>query len=60
MSDFSRELTRLMAERRVGVRELARAVYVNAGHISNLRNDKVRPSEKLAARSTATWMRTGR
>jgi hypothetical protein len=49
MSSFSRELTRLMDERGVGVRQLARAVYVNAAHISNLRNGKGRPSDKLAA-----------
>ena len=49
MSDFSRELTRLMDERGIGVRQLARAVYVNAAHVSNLRNGKARPSENLAA-----------
>jgi hypothetical protein len=38
-----------MAERGVGVRQLARAVYVNAGHVSNLRNRKAMPSPKLAA-----------
>ena len=49
MSDFGRELTRLMDERGTGVRQLARAVYVNAAHVSNLRNGKARPSHKLAA-----------
>jgi transcriptional regulator with XRE-family HTH domain len=49
MSDFSRELARLMAARGIGVRQLARAVYVNPGHISNLRNGKARPSPGLAA-----------
>jgi hypothetical protein len=49
MSDFSRELTRLMQVRGVGVRELARAAYCNPGHISNLRSGKARPSPKLAA-----------
>jgi hypothetical protein len=49
MSEFSTELTRLMDEHRTGVRQLARAVYVNAGHVSNLRSGKARPSEKLAA-----------
>jgi hypothetical protein len=48
MSDFSRELARLMQVRRVGVRELARAVYCNPGHISNLRSGKARPSPQLA------------
>jgi transcriptional regulator with XRE-family HTH domain len=49
MSDFGRELTRLMAERGVGVRQLARAAYVNPSHISNLRSGKARPSPELAA-----------
>ena len=49
MSDFSRELTRLMAERGVGVRQLARAVYVNPGHVSNLRSGRDTPSPELAA-----------
>lgn len=48
MSDFGRELARLMDERGIGVRQLARAVYVNAGHISNLRSGKANPSEELA------------
>jgi transcriptional regulator with XRE-family HTH domain len=48
MSDFGRELTRLMAERGVSVRQLARDCFVNPGHISNIRNGKDRPSEKLA------------
>jgi transcriptional regulator with XRE-family HTH domain len=48
MSDFGRELARLMDARGVGVRELARAIYVNPGHISNLRNGKARPSPELA------------
>lgn len=38
-----------MAARGVGVRELARAVPCNAGHISNLRNGHVRPGLDLAA-----------
>lgn len=49
MSEFGIELTRLMAEREVGVRQLARAVYCNPGHISNLRSGKARPSPELAA-----------
>ena len=48
MSDFGTELARLMAERGVGVRELARMVPCNPGHISNLRGGKVRPSPELA------------
>ncbi len=49
MSDFGGELVRLMAERNVGVRELARALYVDPSHISNIRHGKGRPSAKLAA-----------
>ncbi len=49
MSDFSTELARLMAARGVGVRELARRVHYNPGHISNLRNGRARPSPELAA-----------
>jgi transcriptional regulator with XRE-family HTH domain len=48
MSDFGRELTRLMAARGVGVRQLARAVYCNPGHVSNLRSGRARPSPELA------------
>lgn len=48
MSDFGGELIRLMAERGVGVRQLARDCYVNPGHISNIRNGKDRPSPELA------------
>ena len=48
MSDFSRELARLMQARGLGVRELARAAYCNPGHISNLRSGKARPSPQLA------------
>jgi len=49
MSDFGTELTRLMAARGVGVRELARMVPCNPGHVSNLRSGKARPSPELAA-----------
>lgn len=49
MSDFGRELARLMAERGTGVRELARAVSCNPGHVSNLRSGRARPSPELAA-----------
>lgn len=49
MSAFGRELSRLMTERHVGVRQLARAVYCAAGHVSNLRSGKARPSDALAA-----------
>ena len=48
MSDFGTELARLMAVRGVGVRELARMVPCNPGHISNLRSGKARPSPELA------------
>jgi len=48
MNDFGRELARLMQARGIGVRELARAVYCNPGHISNLRSGKGRPSPQLA------------
>ena len=48
MSDFGTELARLMAARCIGVRELARMVPCNAGHISNLRSGKARPSPELA------------
>lgn len=37
-----------MAARGLGVRELARLVPCNPGHISNLRSSKVRPSPELA------------
>ncbi len=49
MSDFGSELARLMTARRMGVRELARQLPCNPGHISNLRSGKARPSPKLAA-----------
>jgi tetratricopeptide (TPR) repeat protein len=48
MSDFSDELTRLMTERGTGVRGLAREVFCNPGHVSNLRSGKARPSPELA------------
>jgi transcriptional regulator with XRE-family HTH domain len=48
MSDFGTELARLMAARGLGVRELARTVPCNPGHISNLRSGKARPSPELA------------
>src|SRR5271165_4202296 len=48
MSDFAAELARLMGERGLGVRELARMVPCNPGHISNLRSGKARPSAELA------------
>jgi transcriptional regulator with XRE-family HTH domain len=49
MSAFGREMVRLMEARGLGVRELARSVPCNPGHISNLRNGKARPSPELAA-----------
>ncbi len=48
MSDFGKELARLMKVRGVGVRELARAAYCNPGHVSNLRSGTARPSPQLA------------
>jgi transcriptional regulator with XRE-family HTH domain len=50
MSDFGRELARLMEARGTGVRELARAVPCNPGHVSNLRSGRGRPSPEMAAR----------
>jgi transcriptional regulator with XRE-family HTH domain len=50
MSDFGRELARLMDARGTGVRELARAVPCNPGHVSNLRSGRDRPSPQMAAR----------
>jgi transcriptional regulator with XRE-family HTH domain len=49
MSDFGRELSRLMDARGISVRELARAVPGNPGHVANLRSGKARPSPELAA-----------
>jgi transcriptional regulator with XRE-family HTH domain len=49
MSDFGRELARLMQARGVGVRELARRVPCNPGHISNLRSGNASPSLNLAS-----------
>ncbi|MGH3195961.1 MAG: helix-turn-helix domain-containing protein [Streptosporangiaceae bacterium] len=48
MSEFGTELARLMAARGLGVRELARMVPCNPGHISNLRSGKANPSPELA------------
>jgi transcriptional regulator with XRE-family HTH domain len=50
VSEFSGELSRLMDERGVGVRELARQVPCNPGYVSNLRNGRKRPSPSLAER----------
>lgn len=50
MNDFSEHLIRVMAEREVGVRELARQVPCNPGYLSNLRNGRKRPSQSVAAR----------
>lgn len=49
MTAFGRELARLMEVRGLGVRELARRVPCNPGHISNLRTGKARASPELAA-----------
>lgn len=48
MSEFGEELARLMAARGIGVRQLARLVHYNPGHLSNLKNGKARPSPELA------------
>src|SRR6266702_589878 len=50
MSEFGRELARLMAACGLGVRELARLVPCNPGHISNLRSGRDRASAEMAAR----------
>jgi transcriptional regulator with XRE-family HTH domain len=50
MSEFGRELARLMTARGMGVRELARAVPCNPGHVSNLRAGRDRASARMAAR----------
>lgn len=50
MSDFGGTLSRLMGERGIGVRELARMVPCNPGHVSNLRSGRDRPSPEMAAR----------
>ncbi len=48
MDDFGGELARLMAERGLGVRELARRVPCNPGYISNLRSGRKRPGPEMA------------
>lgn len=48
MGEFAAVLARLMAERGLGVRELARTVPCNPGHLSSLRNGKAQPSLELA------------
>ena len=50
MSDFSEMLRRLMEDRGVGVRELAREVPCNPGHLSYLRSGKRGPSPQIASR----------
>ena len=49
MGVFDEALTRLMAARRIGVRELARRSHYSAGHISNLRSGAKQPSPDCAA-----------
>ncbi len=58
MSDFGTELARLMTARSLGVRELARMMPCNPGHISNLRNGKARPSPDLAE-NLDEWLEAG-
>jgi len=48
MTDFSTELRRVMATRRLGVREVARLVPCNPGYISSLRSGAKRPSPSMA------------
>jgi hypothetical protein len=48
MGDFAVTLARLMAERGLGVRELARLVPCNPGHLSSLRSGKAQASPELA------------
>jgi transcriptional regulator with XRE-family HTH domain len=48
MSGFGDELARLMAARGLGVRELARRVPCNPGHLSSVKNGRARPSAELA------------
>jgi tetratricopeptide (TPR) repeat protein len=50
MSDFSEKLRWLMEDRGAGVRELAREVPCNPGHLSYLRSGKRRPSPQIASR----------
>src|SRR6266567_2064936 len=50
MGEFTDELQRLMSEHGIGVRELARQVPCNPGHISQLRNGQKRPSAQIAKR----------
>jgi hypothetical protein len=49
MSALGEELGRLMEACGLGVRELARMVPCNPGHISNLRSGKAQASPDLAA-----------
>lgn len=50
MSEFGRELARLMEAHGIGVRELARAIPCNPGHVSSMRSGRDRPSPGMAAR----------
>lgn len=50
LSEFGEHLGRIMAERGIGVRELARQVPCNPGYLSNLRSGRKRPSRSLAVR----------
>jgi transcriptional regulator with XRE-family HTH domain len=47
-TEFAGKLRRLMAERGVGVRELARRAHFNPGHISKLASGKNHPSSRAA------------
>src|SRR5260370_11178440 len=48
VSEFGRELARLMGERGTGVRELARLLPCKPGPVSHLRSGKARPAPELA------------
>jgi len=50
MNEFSEHLCRVMAERGIGVRELARQVPCNPGYLSNVRSGRKRPSRAMALR----------
>ncbi|MFP6834359.1 MAG: helix-turn-helix transcriptional regulator [Porticoccaceae bacterium] len=47
MSDFAEYLKQLRTEKRIGVRELGRAVGVTGMHISNMEKGKSMPSPEL-------------
>src|SRR6266498_776429 len=50
MANFGHELRRLLAERGISLREAARRVPCNSGHLSKLASGKKRPSPEIAQR----------